>query len=98
MIGPSWCAGWPAAYRAAWYQCTDTWYAGVYRCFDEKQKEVEEEGPVEEQRRKEKGRRKKKMKEMEKCSGTWEAAAVSKGSSSITAAKRRCHCSVVVVK
>ena len=38
--------------HAAPYRCTNTWYAGVYRCFDEEEKEVEEEGLVEEQTRK----------------------------------------------
>ena len=39
------------------YQCTNTWYTGMYRCFGEKEKEGGEEGVVEEQRRKEEGRR-----------------------------------------
>ena len=54
------------------YWCTDTWYIGVFQCYDEGKKEGEEEEAVEEQKRKkEKGRRKKKKKkeeEEDKCS------------------------------
>ncbi|RWW27584.1 hypothetical protein GW17_00007989 [Ensete ventricosum] len=44
-------------------QCTDSWYTGAYRCFNEEEKEVKEEGSVEEQRtKKEEGRRRNKMR------------------------------------